>query len=271
MTYAQKLKDPRWQKRRLHILEQRGWKCERCRDDKTTLHVHHKKYRGEPWDALDHDLEVLCEPCHSGQHGKSVSPLKVFSVYCAGKIARSDWRHSLFNLSLGEGFESFWEEPKANVRAFYAGPYFADSQHGSAHVEETTHAQFDDDWLENRLVPSGHTAQYFFELPVEVRMQKRYAVKRKCYSWMRSADVMFAYIDAPCAYGTCAEIEWWASQKSPTARRSLGLFFASESLLDAYWFLAARVWPENQEWDKLIEPNVRNAFSQFLRWSAEYR
>lgn len=64
MTYAEKLKDPRWQKKRLKILERDEWTCQLCGDDKTTLNVHHKKYTGEPYEAKDDDLITFCERCH---------------------------------------------------------------------------------------------------------------------------------------------------------------------------------------------------------------
>jgi len=65
-TYAEKLKDPRWQKKRLHIMERAGFKCEQCGRTDKTLHVHHGWYpRGkEPWEAPDWVLWCLCEHCH---------------------------------------------------------------------------------------------------------------------------------------------------------------------------------------------------------------
>ena len=65
MNYSEKLKDPRWQKKRLEILERDEWACKRCGNNKKTLHVHHKKYHKEPWDAKNNDLETLCEDCHA--------------------------------------------------------------------------------------------------------------------------------------------------------------------------------------------------------------
>lgn len=65
LSYAEKLKDPRWQKKRLKILELAQWKCECCQCDDVTLHIHHLIYsKGEPWDAPDETLECLCEDCH---------------------------------------------------------------------------------------------------------------------------------------------------------------------------------------------------------------
>lgn len=65
-TYAEKLKDPRWQKKRLQVLEAAGWECVNCGSGTKTLHVHHGYYmRGrEPWDYPDTALHCLCEDCH---------------------------------------------------------------------------------------------------------------------------------------------------------------------------------------------------------------
>ncbi len=70
MTYSEKLKDPRWQKKRLEILEAADWKCQfpPCESPKTeTLHVHHRLYlRGRmPWEYAPWCYEVLCDHCHA--------------------------------------------------------------------------------------------------------------------------------------------------------------------------------------------------------------
>jgi hypothetical protein len=93
MTYAEKLKDPRWQKRRLEVLEDRGWKCEACADTDMTLHVHHDKYKGQPWEAENEDLFVLCEECHSKVH--------------KAKINASDYLIALNDLEFGLCYMAF--------------------------------------------------------------------------------------------------------------------------------------------------------------------
>ena len=67
MTYSDKLKDPRWQKRRLEVMQRDGWQCVRCGsglNDGIPFNVHHLRYHKEPWNARDEDLETLCEQCH---------------------------------------------------------------------------------------------------------------------------------------------------------------------------------------------------------------
>lgn len=69
-TYFEKLKDPRWQKKRLEALQKSDFHCEDCGDGESTLHVHHKEYfKGrEPWEYEIDQLAVLCEECHAEQH-----------------------------------------------------------------------------------------------------------------------------------------------------------------------------------------------------------
>jgi len=69
-SYFEKLKDPRWQKKRLEALSLSNFCCESCADSTSTLHVHHKQYFKvrEPWDYEVDQLAVLCESCHESTH-----------------------------------------------------------------------------------------------------------------------------------------------------------------------------------------------------------
>ena len=66
-TYAQQLRDPRWQKRRLEIFERDDWACCHCDAHGSELHVHHVRYKYglKPWEYGDSDLRTLCKACHS--------------------------------------------------------------------------------------------------------------------------------------------------------------------------------------------------------------
>jgi hypothetical protein len=70
--YAQKLKDPRWQKKRLEILNRDEWACQKCYDDESMLTVHHRRYLPDkdPWDYPDGLLITLCESCHEEERIK---------------------------------------------------------------------------------------------------------------------------------------------------------------------------------------------------------
>lgn len=83
MTYAEKLKDPRWQKRRLEILQRDDWTCIWCGCKEKTLHVHHFCYtKGkEPWEAQEDELGTVCEDCHMLIHVKLPVPIQeIFDV-----------------------------------------------------------------------------------------------------------------------------------------------------------------------------------------------
>jgi hypothetical protein len=69
MTYQEKLKDPRWQKMRLEILERDQFMCRHCQDDKNTLHVHHRYYEKgkDPWEYDERSLVTLCAGCHKAE------------------------------------------------------------------------------------------------------------------------------------------------------------------------------------------------------------
>lgn len=64
--YYEKLKDPRWQKKRLEVLQRDEFMCRKCYDDKSTLNVHHTYYQKgfEPWEYPLSSLITLCESCH---------------------------------------------------------------------------------------------------------------------------------------------------------------------------------------------------------------
>jgi len=84
-TYAELLKDPRWQKKRLEIFQRDKWKCKLCGDEETTLQVHHKNYTAgnDPWDYPNDDLITLCEHCHFEISKPLINgiPINQISVY----------------------------------------------------------------------------------------------------------------------------------------------------------------------------------------------
>jgi hypothetical protein len=68
--YWEKLKDPRWQRKRLEIMQRDDFTCTRCNTATETLNVHHVRYiKGrEPWEYENDLLKTLCESCHKETH-----------------------------------------------------------------------------------------------------------------------------------------------------------------------------------------------------------
>ena len=67
--YHQLLKDGRWQRRRLDIMQRDDFKCRDC-GTTDNLNVHHIRYLAgrKPWEYDDCDLITLCGKCHKKWH-----------------------------------------------------------------------------------------------------------------------------------------------------------------------------------------------------------
>ena len=67
-AYAQLLRDPRWQRRRLDVLNAANWQCQdaECGRRDFPLEVHHCYYiyGRKPWDYPPDAFLSLCEDCH---------------------------------------------------------------------------------------------------------------------------------------------------------------------------------------------------------------
>ena len=68
--FSAQYKDPRWQKKRLEVLEYDKFTCQRCGATDKELHVHHSQYTkgAKVWDYPVCALITLCSDCHSDIH-----------------------------------------------------------------------------------------------------------------------------------------------------------------------------------------------------------
>lgn len=65
-TYIQKLQDPRWQRKRLEILQRDEFRCKHCGADDKPLQIHHIAYNfQDPWEIEPRLLISLCSDCHN--------------------------------------------------------------------------------------------------------------------------------------------------------------------------------------------------------------
>ena len=85
MKYSEKLKSPKWQKKRLEILQRDNFTCICCGDTETELHVNHLKYSGEPWEAKNENLETVCKVCHKLKHTFNFDIKNVAKTYQVNK------------------------------------------------------------------------------------------------------------------------------------------------------------------------------------------
>jgi len=69
-SYSSKLRDARWQRKRLEIMQRDEFTCKSCgasdKDEGTTLNVHHAyyEYGKNPWEYPSSSLVTWCEKCH---------------------------------------------------------------------------------------------------------------------------------------------------------------------------------------------------------------
>lgn len=73
MEYKKLLLNPKWQKKRLEILQRDNFSCVVCGngiDTDTQVHVHHLSYRKGcmPWEYDINNMRVLCQKCHQRIH-----------------------------------------------------------------------------------------------------------------------------------------------------------------------------------------------------------
>ena len=70
MKYADQIKHPKWQKKRLEVFEHYGFACQECKSEGKQLHVHHPFYKIDAmiWDYAAGELMCLCCDCHKDAH-----------------------------------------------------------------------------------------------------------------------------------------------------------------------------------------------------------
>lgn len=101
MDYKEKLRDGKWQMKRLEIMKRDDCKCRIC-GDTYMLNIHHIVYDNkynDPWDYPDNMLICLCGKCHDYVHKNGLisveargglSPFDFIQIYPKSLIAFRD-------------------------------------------------------------------------------------------------------------------------------------------------------------------------------------
>lgn len=89
LTYWQKLKDPRWQRKRLDVMKREEFTCELCGSKERTLNVHHGYYRkaADPWEYETDTLHCLCEECHEDIQNLTAEIQRAIAFIPIGKLS----------------------------------------------------------------------------------------------------------------------------------------------------------------------------------------
>jgi hypothetical protein len=106
-TYFDRLKDPRWQRKRLEVMSGFGWRCQKCGATELSgvqFHVHHRYYvsKRDPWNYPNGCYRLLCDPCHENDHN-SPDEAKgweiLVDVMGASDEASSEFAHFLLDVA----------------------------------------------------------------------------------------------------------------------------------------------------------------------------
>ena len=119
-SYNELLRDPRWQKKRLKILERDGWACRRCGDKEEMLNVHHECYEKgkDPCEYSDATLTTLCETCH----GWITSSAKLFRTMVSFAVSSPVVEEMIgytFGLMVRQGFGPIKMLPGSVAEGFH--------------------------------------------------------------------------------------------------------------------------------------------------------
>lgn len=94
--YRELLKDGRWQRKRLEIMQRDDFKCTKC-GTTNDLNVHHLRYIDgrKPWEYEDADLVTLCRDCHKATHEEMERKQQDADEYCE-RVSRAEYFSGLF-------------------------------------------------------------------------------------------------------------------------------------------------------------------------------
>jgi len=72
---------PKWQKKRLKILERDEYECRCCADTESKLNIHHFYYQRELkiWNYPDEHLITVCDKCHDKLHEFKIRLFKLIA------------------------------------------------------------------------------------------------------------------------------------------------------------------------------------------------
>lgn len=122
-SYWELLRDPRWQKARLKVMQLADFTCEDCGAKDKTLNVHHAYYEKDkaPWEYPTESLHCLCETCHKKWDAwrcnlrrltgcAELADLPRIFAYAAGLQMSSfpDDRLRLGTITIAEGLAAAW-------------------------------------------------------------------------------------------------------------------------------------------------------------------
>lgn len=159
-------------------------------------------------------------------------------IYLAGKIRKNCWRHRIVRNLRGQAADG--QNPYVPLPEWpilhgvvldglgdYVGPYFLSCDHGCAHAGPGSHA------LTDATGDKHYSAGCISSADGLDLESARSTAVRLCREAVSKADVVFAYIEEPSAYGTLVEIGW-----AHALDKKVWTCFGPGAWHDDFWFTA---------------------------------
>lgn len=126
-AYSELLKSPKWQKKRLEILNRDSFTCKKCGDTETTLHIHHIEYHKgkKPWEYENQHLDTLCSECH--KHIEYISKeigRQFFDYHSIIKVFKTTFLDDTIMINVGNYGIDITEYPKDDLFESTTKMYF---------------------------------------------------------------------------------------------------------------------------------------------------
>lgn len=117
-NYSELLKDPRWQRKRLEVLNRDNWTCQMCGSTEKTLHVHHQYYIKDfdPWDYCSTLLVTLCHECHKDEEYAKSQTDEYVEYLLMQPILRDDIHRLLSHVACALNETVGWGSPCQSYR-----------------------------------------------------------------------------------------------------------------------------------------------------------
>ncbi|GAB6423073.1 hypothetical protein bcgnr5372_27410 [Bacillus luti] len=184
------------------------------------------------------------------------------TIYLAGKIAKNDWRHSIFKGL--RSYRYFTDDMYVRNRDFndigelktdgfiYKGPYFISDDHGLAHGPNS-HGR-----------GIGKYSGYATPMVPDIPSQPKKKVLKMCLKGIDDSDFVFCWLDSATAYGTICELGYaLANGKYIVIALEKDFKIVEDTVRDILPYANQIIYADSAEeaWDEFTNKETREGFS----------
>ncbi|WP_336769735.1 hypothetical protein [Bacillus bombysepticus] len=183
------------------------------------------------------------------------------TIYLAGKIAKNDWRHTIFKGlrsyrhftdDIYSGNKIFEDEKELKTDGFiYKGPYFISDSHGMAHGPNS----------HGRGV--GKYTEYATPILPDIPAQPKNKVLKMCLKGIDDSDFVFCWLDSTTAYGTICELGYaLANGKYVVIALEKDFKVVEDTVKDILPYVNQIIYADtaDEAWNEFTNKEIRDGF-----------